>query len=200
VEEVDSMNSKHSAIVMSRAGWCRLAAKNLVVICCTLLGLISPAYPAKVEQGTIKSVRQFVQGFYDWYVPKALSSSPGPPWGAALQARPSNFSTEIASLLRKEMREQAHTPGEISGLDFDPFLSTQDPDDRYNVGEIVKKGESYWVSVYGASTERSQPPTLVAEVSHVDGRWQFTNFRYANGKDFVSLLKAIRHSTNSRSE
>ncbi len=194
------MNSKHSVIVMSRVGWCRLSARNLVIICCTLSGLISSAYPVKVEQETIKSVRQFVQGFYDWYVPKALSSSPGLPWVEALQARPSNFSTEIASLLRKEMRGQAHTPGEISGLDFDPFLSTQDPDDHYSIGGIVKRGQSYWVSVYGTSTKRSQPPTLVAEVSHVNGRWQFTNFRYANGKDLISLLKVITHSTNSRSE
>ncbi len=185
---------------MSRSRPYHLFAPNLAVICCILLGLLSPACEATSRGETTQSVRQFVQAFYDWYVPKALGSSPGPPWEAALQARPGSFSPVIASLLRKEIREQAQTKGEISGLDFDPFLSTQDPDDHYNVGDIVQKGESYWVSIYGGSAERSRPPALVAEVSRANGRWQFANFRYSNGKDLVSLLRAITHSTNSKSE
>lgn len=193
------MHHKHTLTVMSRSRSYWLSATNLAVICCTLLGLLSLACAVPSEGETTQSVRQFVQAFYDWYIPKALGSSPGPPWGAALQARPGNFSPEIASLLRNEIREQAQTKAEISGLDFDPFLGTQDPDDHYKVGDIVKKGEGYWVSIYGGSAERSQPPALVAEVSRANGRWQFANFRYPNGKDLVSLLRVITHSTNSKS-
>lgn len=194
------MHYKDTLIAMSRNRSYWLSATKLAVICGMLLGLLSPACAATSEGETTQSVRQFVQAFYDWYVPKALSNSPGPPWGAALQARPGNFSTEMASLLRKDIREQAQTKGEISGLDFDPFLSTQDPDDHYRVGNIVKKGESYWVSIYGGSAERLQSPALVAEVRRADGHWQFTNFRYPNGKDLTSLLRVITHSTNSKSQ
>lgn len=194
------MHHKNTQIAMNRSRSSWLSATNLAVMCCMLLGLLSPACAVTSEAETTQSVRQFVQSFYDWYVPKALSSSPGPPWGAALQARPGSFSTEMASLLRKEIREQAQTKGEISGLDFDPFLSTQDPDDHYNVGGVVKKDDSYWVSIYGGPAERSQPPALVVEVRRVDDRWQFTNFRYPNGKDLVSLLKVFTHSTNSKAE
>lgn len=194
------MPHKDTLIAMNRSRSYYLSATNLVLICCMLFGLLSPACAVTGEGETTQSVRQFVQAFYDWYVPKALGSSPGPPWRAALQARPGSFSAEIASLLRKEIREQAQTKGEISGLDFDPILSTQDPDDHYNVGDVVKKGERYWVSIYGGSAARSQPPALVAEVSRANGRWQFANFRYPNGKDLVSLLRVNTHSTNAKSE
>jgi len=200
MDEMESMHNKEALIVTNRNRLYWLSAANLAVICCLLLNSFAPAYAATSDGEATQSVRQFVEAFYDWYVPKALSSSPGPPWGAALQARPSSFSTELAYLLRKAIREQAQTKGAISGLDFDPFLSTQDPDDHYNVGNVVKKGESYWVSIYGGSAERSQSPALVAEVKRADGRWQFTNFRYPSGKDLVSLLRVITHSTNAKSE
>lgn len=127
---------KEIAVEMSKLWRCRPSTKYRLALYCALLGLISSASasPAKTEEKTIQSVRQFVQGFYNWYVPKALSGNPGLPWGAALAARESNFSPEIASLLRKELQEQGQATGEISGIDFDPFLNTQDPDDQYKVG------------------------------------------------------------------
>ena len=192
------MDHKHTLIAMNRTMPYCLSPTNLVLICCMLVGLHFPAYAVTAPGETTQSVRQFVQAFYDWYVPKALGGGPGAPWRAALEAKPGSFSPEIASLLRKEIRVQAQTKGEISGLDFDPFLSSQDPDDHYNVGDIVKKGDSYWVSIYGGAAEKSQPQALVAEVSRANGRWQFRNFRYPNGKDLVSLLRVIAHSTNSK--
>jgi hypothetical protein len=197
---MESMHNKEALIATNRNRLYWLSAANLAVICCMLLNLFVPACVATSDGEATQSVRQFVEAFYDWYVPKALSSSPGPAWGSGVATRPGSFSTELASLLQKARREQAQTKGAISGLDFDPFLSTQDPDDHYNVGNIVKKGESYWVSIYGGSAERSRPPALVAEVKRADGRWRFTNFRYPSGKDLVSLLRVITHSTNAKCE
>ena len=164
-------------------------AKGLILISCTLLGVVSSAYSARGEVETVQAVRHFVQEFYDWYVPKAFMRSAEQPWRVALEARPTSFSADVTSLLAKQIREQAHTTGEISGIDFDPFLGTQDPEEHYNVGHIVKKGERYWVTIYRVSAQEPQSPTLLAEVANVNGHLEFKNFRYPDGKDLLTLLQ-----------
>lgn len=42
------------------------------------------------------------QGFYDWYVPKALSSRSTPAWSTAVKGKGSCFSPELGRKLREE--------------------------------------------------------------------------------------------------
>jgi hypothetical protein len=87
---------------------------------------------------------------------------------------------------------------DIIGLDFDPFLGAQDPDDKYAAGEVAEHDGVYLVNVYGVRKgKRSAKPDVVAELKATKGSFQFTNFLYsADGvygadADLLGILKQL---------
>jgi hypothetical protein len=147
-----------------------------------------------------KSCQDFVQGFYDWYVPKTQfdqSHKPAePPLRQPLKERTRSFSLELRHRLIEDFEAQAKARGELVGLDFDPFLNGQDPSVRFVAETISRKGGSYWVEVYGMSSGQRQEH-VVPELVFRNGRWVFVNFHYGKGKfggdsDLLSILKTLR--------
>jgi hypothetical protein len=150
------------------------------------------------SQDARKSCRDFVQAFYDWYVPVALKHGRVRPADVALKNKGSEFSPELARALREDSEAQAKVKGDLVGLDFDPFLNSQDPSERYVVGNITPKGDRYWVEIYSlTSGKKSEKPDVVPELTFKDGRWIFVNFHYGQGEhsedeNLVSTLKILR--------
>jgi hypothetical protein len=146
------------------------------------------------------SCRDFVQKFYDWYVPKALDLNVPDAPGVALNSRNSDFSPELVKLLKEDSEAQAKHPNEIVGLDFDPFLSSRDPSDHFVARTITLKSGNYFVEVYGISSgERREK--VVAELALKKGQWLFVNFHYsksgqapAKNDDLLSCLKRLREN------
>jgi hypothetical protein len=137
-----------------------------------------------------ESAREFVQQFYSWYLPQAGA---GERWDFVLKDRSSVFTPELARALREDSVAQAKVQGEIVGLDFDPFLASQDPCERYEAGSAVAKRASYWVSVYGVcSGKRHDKADVVAEVIRKDDRWVFVNFHYSKDGNLLAVLKTLR--------
>ncbi|HUN58157.1 MAG TPA: hypothetical protein VMU41_08580, partial [Candidatus Binataceae bacterium] len=173
----------------------RLAACG-VMICFALSSLLS----AQARAEEIESAHSFVQRFYDWYVPEALSRSFVSPEELALKQRNSDFAPQLAAALREDLAAQAKSPDEIVGLDFDPFLNSQDPCEHYKVGTITRKGGTYTVRVYAVCSDKQRnAPDVAAELSHWRNGWQFINFRYPNlvkpyprNANLLSILKALR--------
>jgi hypothetical protein len=68
--------------------------------------LVLPVVPfsrgaqANSPQEVIRSAREFVEGFYKWYVPRALSDNATGAWNAALRYRSSAMSVKLAKLLQ----------------------------------------------------------------------------------------------------
>jgi hypothetical protein len=153
---------------------------------------------SKAQPNLEESCRKFVQGFYDWYVPKAAApddKNAGPSSDLALKQWRASFSAELYRLLREDSEAQAKAD-EIVGLDWDPFLNTQDPGDPpgdpYVVGSVKRKGESYWVEVYRRSSGKlSEKPLVIPELVFKNGRWIFVNFHGESG-DLLSALKYLR--------
>ncbi len=58
-----------------------------------------------------------------------------------------DLSDDLSKLLEEDAVAQAHC-GEIVGIDFDPFLLTQDPAEKYEVGAIGQNGRHYMAKVY----------------------------------------------------
>ena len=145
-----------------------------------------------------KSCRDFVQGFYHWYVPVALKHGRVRPADVALKTKGSAFSPELAQALREDFAAQAKAKGDLVGLDFDPFLNSQDPSARYVVGNITPKGDRYWVEIYSlTSGKKSAKPDVEPELMLKNGRWMFVNFHYGKSEDsedenLVSTLKTLR--------
>ncbi len=134
-----------------------------------------------------------MQGFYDWYTPKALADNAGPASDIALKSKSSVFGTKLLKALREDSAAAAKAKGEIVGLDFDPFLNSQDPDSHYSVGKITRKGESYYVSVHSVSSGKlSAKADVIAKLEMHGGTWRFTNFIYLNGPNLLSLLYDLK--------
>ena len=168
-----------------------------IAVCCLLFLVLPCLLRAQAKSGreVPESLRGFVQGFYDWYVPKALGENVGPAWNLALKAKSSAFSSQLVRALREDSAAQAKAEGEIVGLDFDPFLNSQDPSNRYQVGKITPKGETYQVEIYGVgSGSKHEKPDVIAEVAQKNGQWFFVNFDYPEGRNLLAVLKSLRES------
>jgi hypothetical protein len=99
--------------------------------------------------------------------------------------------------LRIDSEAQARAKGELVGLDFDPFLGSQDPADRYEARHATVNGGTCSVGVWRASptdtAAKMDKPEAVAELRQQNGRWQFVNFRYSvGGPDLLHLLANLR--------
>jgi len=139
-----------------------------------------------------KSPREFVQEFYKWYVPKALNSKITRAWDAALKYKSAAFSHELAQLLREDSAAQAKCE-ELIGIDFDPFLNTQDPANGYEVGEIKQNDKHYRADIYSVeSGKRSEKSRVSADIVENKGHWVFVNFFYSDGGDLLKILKTPR--------
>ena len=172
------------------------------VICWLVLVVFPSALPAQ-QQGdlqTSKSVHDFVQQFYGWYVPQALSNHHGSAWDLALKDKGDEFSPNLLQASKEDSDAQAKAKNDIVGLDFDPFLNTQDPCKRYEVGTVTQTGSDYRVEVYGiCSGKKKAKPDVVCEVGRRNSRWEFVNFHYpnlmkdySNSADLLAILKLLR--------
>jgi hypothetical protein len=141
------------------------------------------------------SCRTFLQSFYKWYLPKGSQETGGRSWNDIVKYKRAAFGAELFRQLKIDFDAAAKNKEEIVALDFDPFLASQDPCERYVVGNITAKGNNYLVEVYGVcSGKRNKRVDVTPEVSFKDGQWTFVNFHYGKGKgeDLLSILKALR--------
>lgn len=149
---------------------------------------------AKEEAVIADSVSRFVQHFYDWYVPFALKDHKEPASNEVLTHKPALFAPALVRALRADMQAQTQAGGEISGLDFDPFLNAQDPCDRYEVGKATRAGKNYKVEIYGlCSRAKDKKPDVIAELVPQGNSWAFTNFYYPkSATDLLTILRRLR--------
>jgi hypothetical protein len=167
------------------------------VMCCVTFSALACAPPASAngEKHSSQLAARFAQEFYAWYMPVVVDGQVIPAWKAALEKRSEAFSPELAAALKSDVDAQEKVTGEIVGLDFDPFLFSQDPCERYDVGKIIAHGSRYRVAVHRVCDgSKSEDPDVIAEVARQDGEWVFVNFHYPQGKDLVTTLKLLKDS------
>jgi hypothetical protein len=142
-------------------------------------------------QDVQKSCRTFVQGFYDWYVRESDQPTVD---ASQLAVKQYAFSPELAGQLKEDWAAQAKDPGDIVGLDFDPFIGGNGGVlGRYVVGKITPKGDHYLVEIsVTESGKTSEKPVVVAELTYKGGRWVFVNFHYGADGDLLGILKQLR--------
>jgi hypothetical protein len=117
--------------------------------------------------------RAFVQAFYDWYVKDGANSD------AALEKRPAYFSPQLIQALKADAAAAAKSPDEVVGLDFDPFLNSQDVCAPYRVITLKRSGDQAEVGVIGscADSKPGQPDVIAQLILHGDS-WAFMDFVY----------------------
>lgn len=151
------------------------------------------ATPAR-SQETTRGAGQFVRAFYQWYVPKAASDHLQPAWYAVLGQSRFPISDTLLAEIRTDSAVQATDSGAIGGLDFDPFLNSQDPCDRYEVGSTHSRPEhAYLVDVHAVcSGGRDSTPTAQMLVGVRRRKLTLLNVFYPGLRDdLVSLLRRL---------
>jgi hypothetical protein len=149
----------------------------------SLIAAPASAQPAKPGDASEGSARTFVQGFYDWYVGQmraAAKSKAGAGFGFndAIRRKPEAFSPELKRLLEEDYAAASKCKDDVVGLDWDPFLETQDSPGTYAAGKVEKTAHGFRVSVdvkdFKARGVRN--PAAQADVAFVGGRWTFVDF------------------------
>jgi len=132
-----------------------------------------------------RSAAQFTQGFYDWYRAR------GDVFEAAVHDSPAALEPGLLQAIREDLEAQSRSPDEVVGLDWDPFLNTQEPCDPYRVQGTTRRGDTVLVSVKGTCADREPQvsPDVVAELGRLGGRWVFLDFRH--GADAGSLRQDL---------
>jgi hypothetical protein len=157
----------------------------------------APSLPARAAEDTnARSCRAFVQQFYDQYLRMADLGGREAPDERIMRRHPAWFSPELRRAMAEDLAAAKRSPGEIVGLDFDPFLNAQDVAKRYTARRVSRQGGSFIVDVY-ASWDPKKPAdvAVVPELARRGGRWTFVNFRYPaheKGEKESNLLQVLR--------
>jgi hypothetical protein len=115
-----------------------------------------------------------------------------------LREKRSSFSPELVKGLKEDLAASKKSPAEIVGLDFDPFLNTQDIAERYLVEKITPKVDHYWVEVFAVwNGQKNSNPDVVPELAFENGQWIFTNFHYGKtdipvNENLLSVLQVLK--------
>src|ERR1700722_15113858 len=154
-----------------------------------------------------KSCREFVEGFYDWYVgdlnegichaskgsdlnsckvardPQSVAALARNVGSTVLRGRErpadSVYGPQLYNMLTHDQDVQTKSPGEITGLDFDPILATNgDGSPIYRVHTVFTQGEKCHVSVWGVDGGGGHIQTIDPDLERLNGRWVFVNFHY----------------------
>jgi hypothetical protein len=148
---------------------------------------------AEPPASLVQSPDSVIAAFYSDYVPIALSRGNAPSWYSVFGREPAVLANSLLSVMREDSAAWAQAPGEIAGIDFDPFLASQDPCDRYEVGAVTGAGLRRLVHVFGVcSGTRSTDPDVTIELVLSSGVWLIDNIRYPRtGSDLRSILTAL---------
>jgi len=165
--------------------------KSAIVVC---IALASSVFAS--AQPSVESCRKFVESFYAWYVPR-VQKTPDLPI-LALKQKPEAFAPALRSALQADFEASAKVKDDIVGIDYDPFLGSQDLAERYDLRNVAIKNDSCFAEIWGKwpanPGDRQQPrPDAIAELKLDGETWQFVNFSYPyDDMDLMGNLAELR--------
>jgi len=147
------------------------------------------------------SPKKFVQDFYEWYVPMSAHTHSEDASNIAIKKKSALFSAELLKALKEDMVAASKSPGEIVGLDWDPFLNSQEQIERCVIGNVTENKGSFRVDIYDIlGGKKDKKPNIIAEVKQENGHWIFVNFWNPDGGDLLSELRELAKSRKKPSK
>ena len=142
------------------------------------------------------SCRTFVQNFYDWHVAHQTN------FETAMRWKRSVLSPQLRDALLEDLAASRKNANETVGLDFDPFVNSQDPAPLYRVGKTTVNAGSCFAEVHGVPSDRKDQPDVTAELRPENGSWRFVNFHYGsdNGAENENLISILRRLKRDREQ
>ena len=169
--------------------------RSLMAVVAVVAFFVSAKADAAPSGKTPAGAAEFVQSFYDWYVPFSRKNlrAPEPSARLAIKAKPQLFSAQLRQALEADFAAQAKDSGYIVGIDFDPFTASQDQADRYVAGSVHQLGSDYQVDVYGiTSGKKDAQPDANVTVEMQNGHWVMTDFHYKDSGDLLATLRSLK--------
>lgn len=169
----------------------KMLTKSIIRLCLSALFLQGAL--AATDNGSCNGTpQQFVQAFYDWYMPVVLHRHSGPAWGIAIRQRGRLFDEPLKAALNQDALAQARSPDVIVGLDTDPFVDSQDPPRHYAVAGVISQKNGFLVQVKSwGETALDVGPAINVELACKKHSWKLRNFRYKHD-DLLSILARLR--------
>lgn len=167
--------------------------RSLALLLAATLLVSAQGQSTRLTSAQVASARTFVQKFYNNYLP--LSNHPGvrPPWITAIKTSPKSFDPTLTKLLMDDARASAKSKNEIVGLDFDPFLNSQDPAQTYIASTVNAGSGTFYVQLdaryAGMKPERG---VVTAVLKPSTSGWVFINFLYGKESSLISVLKQLK--------
>ncbi len=178
-----------------------MGKRRTPVLClsCSILLLSTGCKNTQARTGAEESAacRQFAQSFYEWYAPLTQKEGGDSASDIVLQRKAAVLSDDLFKALKADSDAQTAAKGDLVGIDFDPFVSSQDPADHYEARAAKWTGGRCLVEVWRASpndrVEKTGKPAVIAELARENGQWRFLNLRYPGlNTDLVSVLSQLR--------
>ena len=166
------------------------------LVAITMISTASIAQDASRPED-VSSCRNFAQSFYSWYVPLTKKRLNRHAFEVAIERKATVFAPVLLRALKGDAEAQQKVSDDIVGIDFDPFVGSQDPADHYDTREVTAKADSCQVEVRRnsgrATSAKSAKSDVLADLSRRAGRWQFDNFRYPDlNTDLLTVLETLR--------
>jgi hypothetical protein len=178
-------------------GWTALIYIPTVLALILLAGHL-PQARGQNPHATDAACKAYVQKFFDYYLKEAGRESKETADIRAIKSKNFAFSEELKTQLKADDAAAAKSPGEIVGLDFDPFLNSQEQPEHYVAEKVSHKGDHYLVSVYSVSGGKKEAkPAVTPELELKNKQWTFVNFHYdksdvPDNENLLLILKALR--------
>ena len=155
-----------------------------------LAALLILTQPQARPIDSARVARETVARFYAWYLPAAQRA------GADMRALRDprwHFNPALVTALRADSAATVANPGEIVGLDMDPFLNSQDPCNHYAPTAVRRDGATFLVDVVGSGGCPShREPDVTVRVVFRGTTPIFINFLYKPiNDDLLGLLRQL---------
>jgi len=154
-----------------------------------------PVSAARAQRapGPLQSCGEFVQHFYVWYhstekfrTTKGLTAEE-----IVLDKRAALLTDELHKALSADRSAERKSPGEIVGLDFDPYFGVQDLPVKFEI-KVTLDDQRCNASVYEYwDRKKGANPDVVAELVPTGTTWQFANFHYVHNGKPTNVLKIL---------
>lgn len=170
--------------------------KALLSLCLCVIAC-SSSESSRSAASSRDSAVEFVQRFYDWYVPLGNQPTIATRYDSLARNEHGWFSPALAAALKNDLDVQRRdTTGDIVSItaEYDPFVASQDPCERYQAREEQHLAGRQLVSVFPVCGGKvSEKPAVLVEVAGTQAGIRIVNFR-SPGDPASDLLKALANT------
>jgi hypothetical protein len=170
-----------------------------IIFSLLLISSLVHANEYKYKKST-QTCQKFAQDFYSWYLPFLVKHGYGVTLKTIIKKKQDLFDGPLLQMLLEDHEAQSKFMGDLVGIDWDPFLNTQDPAQKYTVQNTSVLHDNCDAETWSGRTlaTKDPKPDVIAKLKWVDGGWKFVNFDDPTKKSSIDLISALEEMRRAR--